>query len=94
MSLRFEETDLVAEVKDRGRGFETSLLDLKSKPDLNAPGGRGLFLMEQLMDDLAVRCDGGAEIRAVKRRALSESTGRDSAASWALPGRPSCRTPR
>jgi PAS domain-containing protein len=35
-----------------------------------ATGGRGLFLMAQLMDDLRLCCDGGLEVRVVKRGAM------------------------
>jgi ligand-binding sensor protein len=36
-------------------------------PDLMATGGRGLFLMSKLMDDLDLRVDGGLEVRMRKR---------------------------
>ena len=75
VDLHFEGGDLIAEVKDHGRGFDTTKLDLEQIPDLSSPGGRGLFLMAKTMDELSICCDGGVEVRAVKRSALAE--GRD-----------------
>jgi PAS domain S-box-containing protein len=72
VDLRFEGADLVTEVRDHGRGFDTARFDPARRPDPAASGGRGLFLMARMMDDLAIECDGGVEIRGVKRGVLSE----------------------
>jgi PAS domain S-box-containing protein len=70
VSVCFEGADLVAEVKDHGQGFDVSCFDPSAVPDLFATGGRGLFLIAHLMDDLELCCDGGLEVRAVKRDVL------------------------
>jgi PAS domain S-box-containing protein len=66
--LQFVDDDLVAEVRDRGRGFDVDAFDAAATPDVNAPGGRGLFLMARLMDELTLSRDGGLDVRMVKRR--------------------------
>ena len=68
--LFFEGRHLVAEVKDRGHGFDLASFDPRRQPDPQAPSGRGLYLIARLMDDLRLRCDGGLEVRAVKRDVL------------------------
>jgi PAS domain S-box-containing protein len=73
VALRFEGSDLVAEVQDHGAGFDVESFDPTREPDLLEPGGRGLFLIARLMDELALRCDGGLEVRAVKRGVLHDS---------------------
>ena len=65
--LYFEGDDLVAEIKDRGSGFDLTSFDPHRLPDLMEPSGRGLYLIAQLMDELELRCDGGLEVRVVKR---------------------------
>ncbi len=69
IGVRFEGDDLIAEVRDHGCAFDATGLDLQRVPDPSVPGGRGLFLMARLMDELAICCDGGVEVRAVKRAA-------------------------
>ncbi len=41
-------------VADDGPGFDASLLDSADLPDRFAAGGRGLYLMRELMDDVDV----------------------------------------
>ena len=65
--LSFEGDDLIAEVKDHGSGFDLSSFDPQRPPDPQATSGRGLYLIARLMDDMSLRCDGGLEVRAVKR---------------------------
>jgi anti-sigma regulatory factor (Ser/Thr protein kinase) len=67
ISLHFARGDLVAQVKDHGRGFDVGTFDAALEPDLQSTCGRGLFLIARLMDDLQLRVDGGLEVRAVKR---------------------------
>ena len=68
--LRFAGSDLFVEVTDAGSGFDTSTFDPEALPDLRAPGGRGLFLISKLMDELELRCDGGFRVNMVKRGVL------------------------
>jgi PAS domain S-box-containing protein len=67
IALRFVANDLVAEVTDRGKGFDTGVFDPDIVPDVAAPGGRGLFLIAHLMDEVALSCAGGLDVRMVKR---------------------------
>ena len=67
IALRFVADDLVAEVTDRGKGFDTGAFDPDVVPDVAAPGGRGLFLMAHLMDEVVLSCADGLDVRMVKR---------------------------
>ena len=81
IALRFAADDLVAEVRDHGKGFDTGAFDPDAVPDVGAPGGRGLFLMAHLMDEVALtrarraRCAHGQEVR----RPLPGGSGRERA---------------
>ena len=86
VQIRFEGPDLIAEVRDRGAGFDVDRFDPSDEPDLLQPGGRGLFLIGKLMDDVELRCDGGLEVRAVKRSALpNESHPPAAGHRWVVP---------
>ena len=67
VSLGFRGDDLLVTVRDSGRGFDIASFDRTALPDLMASGGRGLFLIAQLMDDLELRLDGGLEVRMLKK---------------------------
>ena len=67
IALRFAANDLVAEVTDHGKGFDTGAFDPDAVPDVGAPGGRGLFLMAHLMDEVALTRHDGLDVRMVKR---------------------------
>jgi len=74
ISLRFEAGGLVAEVRDQGHGFDIAAFDPEALPDPLSDHGRGLFLISKLSDELQLSCDGGLEVRMVKRAvALRES---------------------
>jgi len=86
VSIRFEGDDLVAQVRDHGCAFDATGVDLRHMPDLSAAGGRGLFLMASLMDELDICCDGGVEIRAVKRGARPATPESRPSPAWPAPG--------
>ncbi len=69
--LAFAGDDLVVEVRDRGKGFDTSCFDPHQLPDPDRSSGRGLYLIAQLMDELELCCDAGLQIRATRRHVLS-----------------------
>ena len=50
ITLQFDADRLLASVKDRGQGFDTSSFDPHRTPDLTAEHGRGLFIIAALMD--------------------------------------------
>ncbi len=72
VSVRFTGDAVVTEVVDRGRGFDIDALDLTRLPDVMGTGGRGLFLMARLMDELHVEVDHGVRLR-MEKRGLHES---------------------
>jgi serine/threonine-protein kinase RsbW len=65
------QVELAVSVRDQGRGFDPSVLQSPTDPDrLLETGGRGVFLMRQLMDDVSLEIarDGGMAVTMVKRR--------------------------
>ena len=46
--------NLSISIRDDGPGFDVSSIAIDSPPDLLSQGGRGFFLMRQLMDSVAV----------------------------------------
>jgi serine/threonine-protein kinase RsbW len=53
LSLFVEENQLRFEVEDEGTGFDTETLPDPTAPDnLENPGGRGIFLMRNLCDEV------------------------------------------
>jgi PAS domain S-box-containing protein len=86
VDLRFEGRDLIAEVRDHGRGFEVATFDPKHVPESLASGGRGLFLISELMDEVKLRRDGGLEVRTIKRGAREQpARRRHSRQPWVVP---------
>jgi serine/threonine-protein kinase RsbW len=58
----------VIEVKDGGAGFDASNLDDPTDASrILSPGGRGVFLMRRLVDEVEYE-DGGRRVRLTKRR--------------------------
>ena len=66
ISIGFHGTTLVAEVKDEGCGFDVAAFDPEAVPDAGKAGGRGLFLMAKLTDQMSLCCDDGLRVRLVK----------------------------
>ena len=56
-------------VKDSGKGLDLAAIDLAREPDVLAPGGRGLYLIKMLADELQLTNEGGACVRIRKRLA-------------------------
>lgn len=65
--LYLEGDDLVATVTDRGQGFDTSSFDPLVVPDPMGCGGRGLFIIARIMDEMSLHADAGLRVRMVKR---------------------------
>jgi PAS domain S-box-containing protein len=88
ISVRFVDGDLVAEVKDQGRGFDLTAFDREAQPDPLSDHGRGLFIIAKLMDSLDLRLDNGLEVRMARRAASrAEPLPFDSALGDALDNR-------
>ena len=69
--LGFRGADLEVLVKDRGRGFDIGAFDPEVLPDPLGDGGRGLFLMSRLSDEMALRRGSGLQVRLLKRAVLA-----------------------
>ena len=55
-------------VRDSGQGFEAAAVANPLAPEnVLKPGGRGIFLINNLMDEVAYR-DGGREVHMIKKR--------------------------
>jgi serine/threonine-protein kinase RsbW len=65
--VEIDETRLVAEVRDEGDGFdlEACTADSTLPANLEREDGRGLFLMQKLMDTVERYSDGGNVVRMV-----------------------------
>lgn len=72
VTVGFDGGDLVAEVGDDGRGFDTSAFDPDRVPDPLEPGGRGLYLIAHMMDEMGLTSDGGVRVRMLKHQALGK----------------------
>jgi serine/threonine-protein kinase RsbW len=67
--------DLVVVVRDPGNGFESAAVaDPLAPENVLKPGGRGVYLINHLMDRVDFR-DGGREIEMRKRRPSSAPSG-------------------
>jgi anti-sigma regulatory factor (Ser/Thr protein kinase) len=67
VELRLQEACVSIVVADRGLGLDIDLHHPHRKPELLQAGGRGLYVIACLMDELEVHIDGGTEIRMNKR---------------------------
>jgi anti-sigma regulatory factor (Ser/Thr protein kinase) len=63
-----ERNEMVFEVEDEGIEFALSHLTMSHVPDLESEGGRGLYLINQIMDDVALLSSAhGLIVRMTKR---------------------------
>jgi PAS domain S-box-containing protein len=67
VDLGVQDGELTARVRDHGRGFDVTTFDRARLPDPLAPGGRGLYLIAQLMDDVQLVCRGGLEVHMYRQ---------------------------
>tara|TARA_R100000152_G_C6738579_1_gene162541 strand:- start:258 stop:659 length:402 start_codon:yes stop_codon:yes gene_type:complete len=59
LTLNMEDNTIVFNVSDEGKGFDyNSLPDPTAPENLDKPGGRGIFLMKALSDELSFEDDG------------------------------------
>jgi anti-sigma regulatory factor (Ser/Thr protein kinase) len=70
VSACVSEDEALVEVQDAGGGFTLAASDPQSVPDVRRPSGRGVFLIERLMDEVSVESGrGGTIVRMVRRLA-------------------------
>ena len=55
VTARVSESEASVEIRDHGGGFTFRRSDPPSVPDVRRANGRGVFLMESLMDEVSVR---------------------------------------
>ena len=72
--LGFRGDELEVLVKDRGCGFDVAAFDPGRVPDFLATGGRGLFMISRLCDEMELRREGGVEVRMIKRAVALRET--------------------
>jgi serine/threonine-protein kinase RsbW len=59
LSLNMEDNSIVFKISDEGKGFDyNSLPDPTAPENIDKPGGRGIFLMKALSDELSFEDDG------------------------------------
>ena len=68
VEFSLDEHQVAVRVVDQGRGFDPAMVPDPTTPDhIDAPGGRGLFLIRNLMDELEFN-DAGNSLRMVLER--------------------------
>jgi serine phosphatase RsbU (regulator of sigma subunit)/anti-sigma regulatory factor (Ser/Thr protein kinase) len=72
---RLEHPDFIVSVTDEGGGFDLSGIEVQRMPDPFASGGRGLFLMQQLMDQVSFASTDEGTTVTLKRRISAETAG-------------------
>lgn|GEM_PF-3985535 len=71
--LHFEDRDLFVQVKDHGRGFDVASFDPSCPPDPQALRGRGLYLIDRLVDKMQLVADDGIVVTMAVCDLLPES---------------------
>ncbi len=67
IQMAFAGDQLSVRVADRGAGFDVDGFDPRKEPDVTALGGRGLYLIAKVMDELELACNGGTTV-VMRRR--------------------------
>jgi serine phosphatase RsbU (regulator of sigma subunit)/anti-sigma regulatory factor (Ser/Thr protein kinase) len=62
IEMAFEGERLSVRVADRGAGFDVDAFDPHREPDPTALGGRGLYLIAKVMDEVELACNGGTTV--------------------------------
>lgn len=59
LSLIIQDSQIIFTIRDEGEGFDyTTLPDPTSPENIDKPGGRGIFLMKHLCDEVSFKDDG------------------------------------
>jgi anti-sigma regulatory factor (Ser/Thr protein kinase) len=73
VQCRLEGQDVVVSVTDEGSGFDPGGFETAQMPDRFASGGRGLFLMQQLTDEVSARTTAEGTTVTLRRRVFDGS---------------------
>ncbi len=74
ITVSLESDEVLVMVRDHGPGLDLEQL-AEVPPDPLAETGRGLFLLQTLMDEVEFRVNGGTEVRLRKRLARERTLG-------------------
>jgi serine phosphatase RsbU (regulator of sigma subunit)/anti-sigma regulatory factor (Ser/Thr protein kinase) len=72
IQCRLERPDVIVSVTDEGSGFDPGRFEVIRMPDPFASGGRGLFLMQQLMDDVTTTSSDDGTTVTLRRRIFNQ----------------------
>jgi serine phosphatase RsbU (regulator of sigma subunit)/anti-sigma regulatory factor (Ser/Thr protein kinase) len=62
IEMAFEGDRLSVRITDHGCGFDVDSFDPRREPDITALGGRGLYVIAKVMDELELACCGGTTV--------------------------------
>ena len=72
IQCRLERPDVIVTVSDEGSGFDPAGFEVTRMPDPFASGGRGLFLMQELMDEVSTSSSEEGTTVTLKRRIFDQ----------------------
>jgi anti-sigma regulatory factor (Ser/Thr protein kinase) len=72
IQCRLERPDVIVTVSDEGSGFDPAGFEVTRMPDPFASGGRGLFLMQELMDEVSTSSSEEGTTVTLKRRIFNQ----------------------
>lgn len=59
---------VVVAISDEGRGFDPAQVQMHRLPSWTSPGGRGLFLVKELMDEVQIAASDSGTVIEMKRQ--------------------------
>lgn len=69
-----EGTSVVVAIADEGMGFDPSQVSMNELPSWSSPGGRGLYLLQELMDEVEIDPSPNGTVIEMRRRVELPST--------------------
>lgn len=67
---------VVVAISDEGQGFDPAEVEMHRLPSLTSQGGRGLFLVRELMDEVQIDASGPGTVIEMKRQVDLPGRGR------------------
>ncbi len=74
IQCRLERPDVIVSLSDEGPGFDPGEFEVSKLPDTLASGGRGLFLMDQLMDKVEIDSSREGTTVTLRRRVFDNGS--------------------